>query len=138
MSDLDRIFSRLRDIREELDQGPEVSGERRRLLLSERDRLRSEAEGFADRPARLRRELDGLRAALRRAERGRVNVAAMRSGNSGFGREEWTLRELGRQVDAGLGYDGLRERIRELEAQLRQAEAETDLPGGGTGPGRTP
>jgi DNA-binding transcriptional regulator YbjK len=51
MSELDRIFGRLRDIREELEQAAEVP-ERRRLLESERERLQAEAEQFVQRAGR--------------------------------------------------------------------------------------
>lgn len=129
MSDIDRIFQELSEIRQKLEGLPSDDRAERASLESRREELHAQAGAIQGSVGDLRSsaeigvELDSLKAQLRQIEGSEVNIVEQYGGSvlEGTGAADGIA--LNRQIEEGQGAGELRGRIEALEKELAKREA---------------
>ena len=132
MSDLDRIFQELSEIRQKLEDLPADARDERARIETRREELHAEASGLQGavgdpRPsAEIRTELESLQASLDEIEDAEVNIVEQYGGSvlEASGATEGMA--INRRIEEGQGADELRARIETLKQELaKRSDAES-------------
>lgn len=124
MSDVDRIFEELMDIRRRLDELPADAFDERAQLEERREELHAAAadqdEAGDERPTHeIEIELVSLRQRLDKIEATGIDVVQQHGGSALEASAAGESMDLNRQVESAQGADELRVRIRKLEGVLK-------------------
>ncbi len=128
MSDLDRIFQELSEVRQQLEDLPADALEERARLESRREALHAEAsrlQGAVGDPrssAEIATELESLKARLNEIEQSEVNIVEQYGGSVLEASSAVSGMDLNRRIEEGQGADELRARVETLEAELAKRE----------------